>query len=152
MVSSQRKTTAMLFILRRIVATITLCGLVAQLAACTSTRFTPAADVVSENPSKISQAPGVRVAGYVTSDGTNHPFDGTVTLEGDSFVFRPNVSSEEEADTTAAARAKREPFRVPRADVTELNSYHRSPLLLAIGVCAAVAAGIIWLGDSMSGN
>jgi hypothetical protein len=140
----------MFLTLRRIITTIALCGLLAQFAACTSTRFTPAGDVVSENPKKITQAPGVQVAGYVTRDGANHPFDGTVTLEGDSFVFHPTVSSEEEADTTAAARAKREPFRLPRAEVESLNSYHHSPLLLAIGACAALAAGLLWLGDSMS--
>ncbi|HKW13634.1 MAG TPA: hypothetical protein VJS69_04025 [Candidatus Krumholzibacteria bacterium] len=123
-----------------------------QITGCSSTRFVPTDTVVAEQKPKLDRPPGLSIAGYTTKDGANHPFHGTVTMEGESFVFHPDVSSEELADTTAAARAKREPFRVPRAEVTELNSYHRTHPLLIIGVCAAIAAGVIWLGDSTSGN
>jgi hypothetical protein len=36
--------------------------------------------------------------------------------------------------------------------VTELNAFQRSHGLLVIGACAAMAAGLIWMGDAMSGN
>ena len=138
--------------LRRLIAFITLCGLLLQVAACSSTRFVPVDTVTSEQKEKISTPPGLRIAGYVTRDGANHPFDGTVLLQGESLVFHPTVSAEEAADTTAVARKKREPFSVPRTEVTELNSFHRSRPLLVIGACAALAAGMIWMGESMSGN
>ena len=137
---------------RRAIALIPLCLMLPQITGCSSTRFVPTDTVVAEQKPKLDKPPGLSIAGYTTKDGANHPFHGTVTMEGESFVFHPDVSSEELADTTAAARAKREPFRVPRAEVTELNSYHRTHPLLIIGVCAAIAAGVIWLGDSTSGN
>jgi hypothetical protein len=136
----------------RTMARITLCCLLLQLAACESTRFVPVNTVVNEKKEKLGTPPGLHIAGYVTRDGANHPFDGTVMTEGDSFVFHRNVSSEEAADTTAAARAQRAPFRLPQAQVTELNAFQRSHGLLVIGACAAMAAGPIWMGDAMSGN
>jgi hypothetical protein len=138
--------------LRRAVAFITLGCLLSQLAACSSTRFVPVDTVMSEKKPELSTPPGLRIAGYVTSDGANHPFDGTVTLENDSFVFHPIVSADAAADTTAAAKAKREPFRLARHDVSELNAFQRSHTLLVIGACAALAAGMVWMGESMSGN
>jgi hypothetical protein len=142
----------MLVVIRRPIASITLCLLLGQLVACESTRLVPVNTAVSEHREKLGTPPGLHVAGYVTRDGVNHPLDATVTLEDDSFVFHPVVSAEAAADTTAAARARREPFRLPRTEVTELNAFHRSHALLVIGACAALAAGLIWIGDSVSGN
>jgi hypothetical protein len=140
----------MLHSLRRIIASLTLCCVLFQLAGCSSTRFVPTDTIMSEQHEKVSKAPGLRIAGYVTRDGANHPLDANVTLDGDSFVFHPVVSAEEQADTTAAARARRTPFRLPSSDVTELNAFQRSHTLLVIGACAALAAGMVWMGESMS--
>jgi hypothetical protein len=138
--------------LRCAIALLALGFVLPHLGGCSSTRFVPTDTVVADQKPKLDAAPGLAIEGYTTSDGANHPFHGTVTLEDESFVFHPIVAAEDLADTTAAARAKRESFRVPRAEVTELNSYHRTHPLLIIGVCAAIAAGVIWLGDSVSGN
>jgi hypothetical protein len=133
---------------RRVMASIALGCVLAQLAACSSTRFIATDTVLAEQEAKVTKPPGLSIAGYVTTDGVRHPFDGTVTLENDYFVFHPAVGeAEAKADTT---RAPANVLRLPRTDVTSFNSYQRSHPILIIGICAALAAGIIALGESMS--
>jgi hypothetical protein len=64
-------------------------ALLAGLNSCAAYRAVmPDEPRLTEN---AARAGGIIVAGYTTSDGRYHRFDGTLTLEGDSLVLTPRA-------------------------------------------------------------
>ncbi|HET6348898.1 MAG TPA: hypothetical protein VFH88_07410 [Candidatus Krumholzibacteria bacterium] len=137
-------------VVRRTIALMVLGCLLAQAAGCSSTHMLPVNTVLTEKESKIAGPPGLEIAGYMTTDGVRHRFDGTVTLEDSVFVFHPDKKAAAAADSTSTRPTG--PFSLGRTEVASLDAYQHSHTLLIIGVCAAIAAGFVWLGESLTGN
>lgn len=143
---------SMSMIIKRVTAFVVAACLLAQIVDCSSTRPVNVGPDFATVEAKKLRPPGFSIAGYVTTDGVRHPFLGTVTMEGDVFVLQPTIKEDDTGapDETAAPRA--EALRVPREQVVSFDRYERSRPLLIIGVCLALAAGVIWLGQSVTGD
>jgi len=138
--------------LKRFFAPLILACLLAQLTGCSSTRSVPVGPDFATAEPKVLQTPGFEIAGYFTTDGARHPFNGTVTLENDVFVLHPAPPKATEASSEAVTQAPAETLRVPRSDVTAFDHYQSSHSLLIVGACVAMAMGLLAIGESLSGN
>jgi hypothetical protein len=135
--------------LRRAVARIVSGCMILALPGCTSTRSVPVGTILTEEEPAMSAPPGLSIAGYVTSDNVRHSMDGTVTLEGDDFVFHPAANAPAEADSVST-KGPVAPFRVPRTEVIAFSTFQSSYTLLIVGACIAAAVGLVAWGASMS--
>jgi hypothetical protein len=98
---------------KSLVRALTLVAFTAQLVGCASTRIIPAEAELS-NLKRAKDHRGMRIAGYTTADGVQHPFWGFVQPIADdrlSFERAPARSTE------SIPEAERS-FTLPRQDVT----------------------------------
>jgi hypothetical protein len=138
--------------LNRFLSSIMFACLLAQLTGCSSTRSVPVGPDFATAEPKVLHSPGFEIAGYFTTDGVRHPFNGTVTLENDVFVLHPTVAKKTEESSDVVTQAPAEPLRLPRADVTAFDHYQSSHSLIIVGACVAIAVGLLAIGENLSGN
>jgi hypothetical protein len=138
--------------LKRFFVSVIFGCLLAQLTGCSSTRSVPVGPDFATVEPKVLHPPGFEIAGYFTTDGVRHPFNGTVTLESDVFVLHPTTPEKTEGSSEVVTQAPPETLRVPRSDVAAFDHYQSSHTLLIVGACVAIAVGFLAIGESLSGN
>jgi hypothetical protein len=120
--------------MRTIAVLLQFC-ILAQVLGCTRTISVPVNDQLAASEPKVTEEPGARISGYVTSDGVSHRFKGWVRLEGDEFVFQPAARKRSGQPTDTPEP----PFRLPR---TEVVSFIHEDVRVGRTILVAVFAGI----------
>ena len=140
---------------RRVIAAIVQCCLLTQMASCTSTRSVPVGPDLARQEPRVAKEPGLSISGYVTADGTLHPFVGTVTIDADTLVFHPTrqiaAATYPERQTTEYGPS----FRLAQAEVTSLNhsvSHNNRTLLITAGVMVVLFVVLLLTADYSFGG
>lgn len=123
--------------MRRAIAVLVQCCLLAQVFGCTRTLSIPVNDQLAAVEPGVTGKPGAEISGYVTSDGVSHKFSGTVRLEGEEFVFQ-HATRKQRGELVGTPEP---PFRLPRAEV--VSFVHEEvrvgrTVLLSVGVFIAI--------------
>jgi len=125
--------------MRRAIAIVVQCCILAQVSGCTRTLSVPVNDQLVTTEPEVIEEPGARISGYVTSDGVSHEFKGRVRLEGDEFLFQPAAEKRRGEPTDS----QEPPFRLPRTQVVSFVEHEINvgkTILLGVGVVVVVWA------------
>jgi len=118
----------------RLLVAVMLSVLLVSCATYRTVRSTAPVDSTAAPP-----AEGMKIAGYTTTDGVYHRFEGTVRAEGDSMAFYSPAKAEKGLELEKPEQS----FRLARAEVFSAKNIAGTDIVLTTLLVVVLAAGVM---------